>query len=236
MRKEIYVPDEDEVGVSCNNATGTYGARCVHPFWHNPHRFIFPTKQSGYNPDAMVPNYCYNNFDFENDATYKRNYDANNVFTGFSPPPFKKDSKQYVYCSNDPLDHDLRDLFCKSGGYLSWSGIAIGAMTDPDLICTPKPASGTRTCLFIVDNPGLTIQELFEKASGPNYTTRILIVPIAWKALRLIWMFPSTIDHSFFNKLYVDNQIIQPYNGEDPKTKGPFLAQKLFYKPSTTVM
>ena len=234
MKKNIYVDVSEEFGVSCKNSTGTFGARCLHPFWQNEHRFIFPTKQAGFTSMALTPNYCYNNFDFENN--YDMVFDSKNQFSGFRPPKFLNDSTRYVYCANDPLNHDARNKFCQSGGYLEWAGIAVGAMSDPDKICSIRPESGSRLCLFVPGNPDLTIEELYQKASGPGYTLEIYVLPISLKALRLIWMYPSTKDHSFYNFLDVPNQRYNHFNGGNATGKGFFKAQKLMYDASNQVM
>ena len=66
-------------------------------------------------------------------------------------------------------------------------GIAIGQWNDPELICSMSGFQ-TKACIFFPDNPDLTLQDLIDAASSPNYRLKIYIVPVSWKIARLIWM------------------------------------------------
>jgi len=36
--------------------------RCVNPFWINDNRIIWPTRATGFDSNAVRPNYCFNAF------------------------------------------------------------------------------------------------------------------------------------------------------------------------------
>ena len=119
MRKELFFLERDLEGTTCPVQKQNYEARCLNPFWMNQNRLLWPTKDNGFDTDALTPNYCFNNFaGLADGSAYEQDTSATGAFA-WKQPLFdpSTDATRYTYCLNDPLLPGQRDTFCKGGGY-----------------------------------------------------------------------------------------------------------------------
>jgi hypothetical protein len=235
LKANLFALEQDKRGLECPVQTANYGARCLNPFWLNNERIIWPAQTTGFDKNALTPNYCFNAFPgIESGDAYIPKYDSNNKFVGWKPPPFDPDSTRYVFCLNDNLEPQARDRFCKQGGFRGYLGYTIGEWSDPAKICTRFIAGERRLCIWFPDNPQLTLQSLIDSAptvggspgEEPMKVT-IYIVPVSWKVARLVWGYATVSDLSFYNSNDAPGTEFTAYDSHDATTIGPFKALKL---------